>query len=61
MGKHIVASAVVGKQELGEDFLPARQKGTAGSAIMPVKGHSGMCVGQVLGGIRKTKANSISF
>lgn len=61
MGKQVVASAVVGKQELGEDFLLAPQKRTTGSAIMLVKGDNGMCVGQLWDGIRKTKANCISF
>lgn len=37
-----MAVAGVGKQGLGEDFLPAPQKWTTGSAITLVKGNSGM-------------------
>lgn len=61
MGKQAVAVAVVGKQELGEAFLPARQKCTTASGTVLVKGDSGMCVCRGWGGIRKTKANWISF
>lgn len=49
MGKQAVAVAVVEKQELGEDLLPAPQKCTAGSAITLVKGDSGMCGGGMWG------------
>lgn len=62
MGKQAVVLAVVEKQELGEDSLPAPQKCTTGTAITFLKGDSGVCVwvGE-WGGIRKIKANCIPF
>lgn len=59
MGKQTVVVAGVGKQGLGEDFLPASQKWTTGSATTLVKGNSGMSGGR--GGIRNTEANCSSF
>lgn len=60
MGKQAVTVAVVGKQEFGEDFLPAPRKCATDSAITLVKWDSGMW-GVSWGGTRKTKANCISF
>lgn len=45
MGKQAVVLAVVEKQELGEDSLPAPQKCTPSTAITLLKGDSGVWVG----------------